>query len=88
MDRERAFRIIRTPLVTEKTYLMIEKENKLAFIVDRGASKGDIKSAVEVLFDVKVERVNVLNTPVGRKAYVKLSPEYRAVDVVSKLGLL
>lgn len=88
MDRERAFKIIKMPLLTEKTYLMMEKENKLAFIVDRSATKSDIKSAVEVLFDVKVEKVNVMNTPKGKKAYVKLSPEYKAVDVASKLGLM
>ncbi|MFP3282998.1 MAG: 50S ribosomal protein L23 [Nitrososphaeria archaeon] len=88
MDRERAFAIVRTPLVTEKTYMMMERENALAFMVDRGATKGDIRSAVETLFEVKVVKVNVMNTPYGRKAYVKLSPEYKAMDVASKLGLV
>ncbi|MGC8555434.1 MAG: 50S ribosomal protein L23 [Conexivisphaera sp.] len=88
MDRERAFRIIRTPLVTEKTYLLMERENKLTFLVDRRATKSDVKDAVEVLFGVKVVKVNVLNAPEGKKAYVKLSPEYKALDVVSKLGLV
>jgi LSU ribosomal protein L23P len=45
LDRDRALRIVKMPIVTEKTYLMMEKENKLAFLVDRGATKGDIKSA-------------------------------------------
>ncbi len=88
MDRESAFKVIKEPLVTEKTFRMMERENKLAFLVDRNATKEDIKRAVEVLFGVKVVKVNVMNTPWGKKAYVKLSPEYRAIDVASKLGLV
>jgi large subunit ribosomal protein L23 len=88
LDRDRALRIVKMPIVTEKTYLMMEKENKLAFLVDRGATKGDIKGAVEALFGVKVVKVNVMNTAEGKKAYVKLSPEYRATDIASKLGLI
>ncbi|HIE15003.1 TPA: 50S ribosomal protein L23, partial [Candidatus Bathyarchaeota archaeon] len=45
--------------------------------------------AVEELYDVKVEKVNVTITPKGRKkAFVKLHPEYKATDVAIKLGIL
>ncbi|MHA1834598.1 MAG: 50S ribosomal protein L23, partial [Candidatus Baldrarchaeia archaeon] len=61
---------------------------KLTFIVDRRANKPTIKKAVESLFKVKVDKVNTLITPDGRKkAYVKLSPEYSAADIATKLGI-
>ena len=88
MRPEDAMKIILHPYVTEKTFDMIEKENKLAFIVDRNADKGKIKRAVEVLYSVKVEKVNVLNTVKGKKAYVKLAKGYSAADLAAKLGLV
>jgi large subunit ribosomal protein L23 len=75
--------------MTEAASLMVEKENKLVFIVNRKASKADVKRAVEKLYEVKVEKVNLLITPQGeKKAFVKLSPEYKATDVAIKLGVL
>jgi large subunit ribosomal protein L23 len=68
---------------------MVEKENKLVFIVSLKATKVDVKRAVEELYDVKVEKVNIAITPDGRKkAFVKLRPEYKASDVAIKLGIL
>jgi len=81
-------KIILYPYVTEKTFDLIEKENKLVFIVDRNADKSKIKKAVETLYSVKVEKVNVLNTVKGKKAYVKLAKEYSAADLAAKLGLV
>lgn len=76
-------------VMTEKTHRLMETENKLTFIVRRDANKTMIKRAVEELFGVKVEKVNTLITPDGRKkAYVKLKPEYSAVDVAAKIGVL
>ena len=81
--------VILYPLMTEVTTRLIETENKLVFIVDRRAHKRDIKRAVEELYQVKVDYVNVLITPRGeKKAFVKLQPEYKAVDVAIKLGIL
>lgn len=81
--------VILYPLMTEVTTRLIETENKLVFIVDRKARKRDIKRAVEELYQVKVDYVNVLITPRGeKKAFVKLQPEYKAVDVAIKLGIL
>ena len=82
------YKVIVRPLVTEKAVALIEKENKLAFIVDRRATKQDIKRAVEEMFQVKVEKVNTLITVKGeKKAYVKLKPEYSASEVAARLGL-
>lgn len=81
--------IILYPLMTEVASRLIETENKLVFIVNIKATKEDIKRAVEELYDVKVEKVNVVITPKGqKKAFVKLSPEYKASDIAIKLGIL
>ncbi len=83
------YEIILYPLMTESASLMIEKENKLVFIVNLKATKKDVKKAVEELYEVEVEKVNVLITPKSKKkAFVKLHPDYKAVDVAIKLGIL
>ena len=81
--------VIYYPLMTEAASLMVEKGNKLIFIVNVKAGKSDVKKAVEELYEVKVDRITVLTTPQGeKKAFVKLKPEYRASDVAIKLGIL
>ncbi len=81
--------IISYPLMTESASLMVEKDNKLIFIVNLKAGKADIKRAVEQLYEVKVSKINLLITPQGeKKAFVKLTPEYKASDVAIKLGIL
>jgi large subunit ribosomal protein L23 len=81
--------IIHYPLMTESASLMVERDNKLIFIVSSKADKADIKRAVETMYEVKVKHVNLLITPQGvKKAFVKLTPEYRASDVAIKLGIL
>jgi large subunit ribosomal protein L23 len=83
------YEIIRYPLMTEAASLMVENENKLVFIVNLKAGKNDVKNAVEKLYEVKVERVNLLITPQGeKKAFVKLRSDYKAADVAIKLGIL
>ena len=81
--------VISYPLMTESASLMVEKDNKLIFIVNLKAGKGDVKKAVEELYEVKVSKVNLLITPQGtKKAFVKLTPEFKASDVAIKLGIL
>lgn len=84
-----SYEVIMFPLMTEAASLMVEKENKLVFIVNLKAKKQDVRKAVEQLYEVKVEHVNVHITPQGeKKAFVKLTPEFRAADVAIKLGIL
>ena len=80
--------VILYPLMTEVTSRLIEKENRLVFIVNVKARKKDIRRAVEELYQVKVKDVNVAITPRGKKALVRLHPEYSATDVAIKLGIL
>ncbi|MEM0381920.1 MAG: 50S ribosomal protein L23 [Nitrososphaerota archaeon] len=80
--------VIKRLVVTQDAVALIERENKLTFIVDINATKRDIKQAVESIYEVKVDRVNTLITPRGeKKAYVKLAAEYRASDIATRLGV-
>jgi large subunit ribosomal protein L23 len=83
------YEVILYPLMTEAASVMIEKENKLVFVVSLKANKADVRKAVEELYEVKVEGVNVQITPSGeKKAFVKLHPDFKAADVAIKLGIL
>jgi large subunit ribosomal protein L23 len=91
-----ANQIIRRPLVTEKSTLLREDANVIAFEVDPSANKIQVKSAVEELFKVKVEEVRLFNVRgkmkrmgrwVGkrrdwRKAYVRLKEGEKAPDFI------
>ena len=84
-----ATEVISYPLMTESASLMVERDNKLIFIVNLKAGKSDVKKAVEELYEVKVSKVNLLVTPqCDKKAFVKLTPAFRASDVAIKLGIL
>jgi len=81
--------VISYPLMTEVASRLLETENKLVFIVNLKAGKADIRRAVEELYEVSVEKVNVLITSKGqKKAFVKLHPDFKAVDIAIKLGIL
>ena len=85
---ERFYKIIKKPLITEKTFDLIEKENKLVFIVDRRANKNQIKRAIEKIHNVKVLKINTLITSKGeKKAFIKLDPNNSAQDIAIDLGI-
>ena len=67
MNAERLMQVILAPIVTEKATFVAEKNNQIAFRVVADATKPEIKAAVELLFKVQVESVQVLN----RKGKVK-----------------
>jgi large subunit ribosomal protein L23 len=58
--------ILVRPIITEKSSFQSGKLNQYAFEVHPKATKAQIKEAVEILFDVKVLRVNVMNMPAKR----------------------
>ena len=76
------------PVTTEKIVRMIEIDNTLAFIVDSRDNKAQIKKDIEKLFNVKVEKVNVLKRANNKIAYVKLNKKNPAIDVATKLGVI
>ncbi|MFQ6087418.1 MAG: 50S ribosomal protein L23 [Candidatus Methanofastidiosia archaeon] len=80
--------IVYHPLISEQTVALMEKDNVLVFIVSQKASKKEIKSAVEQLYEVEVLKVSCSITPDGRKkAYVRLQEEYLADEVATKIGV-
>ena len=82
------YKVIKRPLISEKAFELIEKENKLVIEVNLKATKSQIKEAIEKLYNVKVESVNTLITPKGnKKAYVRLSDFDDAADIASRMGL-
>ncbi len=83
-----AFQIIKNPISTEKAVRLMESENKLIFLVDRNASKPEIKQALEEIFKIKVEKVTTLINKGVKKAYVKISKETKAIDIATQMGLI
>ena len=58
--------VIRRPLVTEKSNYQSNKLHQYSFEVTSEATRTLVKDAMETLFDVKVVRVNIINTPAKR----------------------
>jgi len=61
MNAERLYQVILAPVVTEKATIVAENNQQVVFRVALDATKPEIKAAVEMLFDVEVESVQVLN---------------------------
>lgn len=88
MNQQRLMKILLAPIVSEKSTMMADKNEQVAFRVASDATKQEVKAAVELLFKVQVDSVQVLNIKgkvkrfgrsVGRrsdvrKAYVCLKP--------------
>ena len=84
-----AWNVLMYPYLTEKSTRMIESQNKLVFIVRDRSTKAQIKEAIEAVFAVKVADVNTTSTMRGeKKAYIRLKPEFKAVDIATKLGMM
>ena len=83
------YTIIKYPLSTEKSVRLMERENKLIFVVNKKSTKKEIKKAVEDMFKVEVDDVNTLINANGEKrAYVKLSAKNPAIDIATQMGLM
>jgi len=84
-----AYNIIKHPLTTESAMKKIEDNNTLVFIVHTRCNKHQIRTSVKKLYDIDVAKVNTLNRPDGqKKAYVRLAPDYDALDVANKIGII
>ncbi len=58
--------LIVRPLLTEKSTLIREQENKVCFVVRKDANRKTVQRAVEETLNVKVKKVNILNM-IGKK---------------------
>ncbi len=89
MNPAKARNVIKNPLATEKSIRLMESENKLIFLVDKHATKLQIKTAIEHMFKTKVMDVQTFINPKGEKrAYVRFSPETPAIDIATQMGLM
>jgi large subunit ribosomal protein L23 len=85
---EDARSVLIQPYITEKTFNMIEKENKLIFIVREKSTKQLIREAMSVLYDVEVIDINTARTIRGKKAAVRFRDPNGARDLATTLGLV
>jgi len=83
-----ASKIIIQPYITEKTFNIIEKENKLSFIVHGKANKKQIIESMKVIYDSEVMEVNTFNTIRGKKAIMKFRNTDGARSLATNLGLV
>ncbi|XP_052729266.1 60S ribosomal protein L23a isoform X2 [Vigna angularis] len=82
------YQILKFPLTTESAMKKIEDNNTLVFIVDLRADKKKIKDAVKKMYDIQAKKVNTLIRPDGtKKAYVRLTADYDALDVANKIDI-
>jgi large subunit ribosomal protein L23 len=88
MNQIEAMKVVKYPYITEKTSMLITQNNTLTFIVDGKGNRDKVKDAVETLYNVKVDRVNLLISKKGKKAYVRLAKEYPASELASKIGIV
>ncbi len=85
------YKVLIRPIDTEKTRYQAGELRQYAFIVDRRANKIDVKRAVESVFGVDVEAVNVMNMPAkitrrrGRRGIVR-APQWRKAIVTLAAG--
>ncbi|AMC93588.1 50S ribosomal protein L23 [Erysipelothrix larvae] len=71
--------IILRPIITEKTVMMQQNDNKVTFEVAKGTNKIEIAQAIEEIFNVKVEKVNVVNVAPRKKRVGKYEGKTRGV---------
>lgn len=57
------FDVLQRPIITEKSNYQVGELNQYVFEVKDGATKNLVKDAIETLYDVTVEKVNIINVP-------------------------
>ena len=88
MNLEDATSIIIRPYITEKTFAMVENEQKICFLVKKEASKPMIQEAVKILYHENTIDVKTSRTIYGKKAFVKFESTDKARDLATKIGIL
>ncbi|MCE2969631.1 MAG: 50S ribosomal protein L23 [Burkholderiales bacterium] len=69
MDNGRLYNVIMAPIVSEKSTMLGEKHNQIAFRVRPDATRQEVKAAVELLFKVQVDGVQILNQKGKQKRF-------------------
>jgi large subunit ribosomal protein L23 len=95
-EKEKAVALTRDPydvlkfvLMTEKSVRMIELQNKLVFVVDRGADKDEIRAAAGAAFNSPIRDVRTVIDQSGRKkAFIRFEQEGAAGEIAIRLGII
>merc|ERR1712021_59511 len=77
------YQILKYPLTSESAMKKIEENNTLVFIVDVRASKVQIKEAIKKMYNIDTQ----IRPDGQKKAYVRLTQDYDALDVANKIGI-
>ena len=75
--------ILINPLFTEKIAILEERQNKYAFIVDKSSNKIEIKRAIEDRFDVKVQKVGIINR-IGKEKQMSVRSNGRTIRTIGR----
>jgi len=88
MNVETATKIILRPYVTEKTFALVENEQKICFLVQKEATKPQILEAVKTLYNEDGINIETARTIYGKKAFVKFNSPDKARDLANKIGMM
>ena len=88
MNVEDATKIIIRPYVTEKTFALVENEQKICFLVEKESTKPQIKEAVKTLYNEDAVNIETARTIYGKKAFVKFNSPDKARDLANKVGMM
>jgi len=88
MNVEAATKIILRPYVTEKTFALVENEQKVCFLVEKEATKPQIVEAVKTLYNEDAINIQTARTIYGKKAFVKFNSTDKARDLANKIGMM
>ena len=87
MDKIHLYDKILSPMVTEKSTILLE-QNKIVFKVPNGANKINLKKNIEKIFKVNVTKINIINkqnrTKIARGKKVKISGFKKAIITLKK----
>jgi large subunit ribosomal protein L23 len=72
MSQDRLFSVLLGPIVSEKSTMIGEKHEQVAFRVKHDATKPEVKAAIELLFKVQVDSVRILNQKGKQKRFGRL----------------
>ncbi len=89
MNQLELMKILMAPVISEKSTRLADTENRYVFKVRRDASKPQVKKAVELMFDVQVESVQLMNVKGKAKRFGRMlgkRPDWKKAYVRLKAG--
>jgi large subunit ribosomal protein L23 len=88
LNVEEAIKIVIRPYITEKTFALVENEQKICFLVSRESTKPRIIEAIKILYNENAIQIETARTVYGKKAFIKFDSADKARDLATKIGML